>query len=237
MSMSIRRLVSRFGRPVPQLCMITNTVVNDLYERHSYLLQDLDQPWLSPENLQLYATAIHDKDAALNNCWGVVDGTVRPICRPKQNQRIVYNGHKRVHALKFQSVGAPNGLIANLFGPVAGKRHDSRMLAMSCLLGKLQDHSYSPTGEALRLYGEPAYPHRVHFQCPYVRVSVEWVFGDIATYFKFIDFKKPPKIGLSAVGKSYVICALLRNALTCLYGNTTSTYFELVPPRLAEYFQ
>jgi hypothetical protein len=33
-------------------------------------------------------------------------------------QRIVYNGHKRVHALKYQSLALPNGLIANLFGPV-----------------------------------------------------------------------------------------------------------------------
>ena len=48
----------------------------------------------------------------------VVDGTVRPICRPGEMQRAVYNGHKRVHGLKFQSVALPNGLIANLFGPV-----------------------------------------------------------------------------------------------------------------------
>ena len=32
--------------------------------------------------------------------------------------RIVYNGHKREHALKFQSVAIPNGLIAYMFGPV-----------------------------------------------------------------------------------------------------------------------
>lgn len=249
-------LIPRFGRPVPQLCMTTKTIVDDLYERHSHLFQDLNQPWLSPENLQEYATAIHNKGAALNNCWGFVDGTVRPICRPKRNQRAVYNGHKRTHALKFQSVVAPNGMIANFFGPVEGKRHDSRMLTMSGLLEKLQEHSYSLTGEALCLYGDPAYPHRVHLQRPFarraamaqneqaftqsmsmVRVSVEWVFGDIANYFKFIDFKKSLKIGLSAVGKYYVICALLRNALTCLYGNNTSAYFQVVPPSLADYFQ
>jgi len=47
-----------------------------------------------------------------------------------------------------------------------------------------------------------------------VRVSVEWLFGDIANYFKFMDFKKKLKIGLSSVGKLYVVSALLRNALT-----------------------
>lgn len=38
--------------------------------------------------------------------------------RPNQQQRIVYNGNKRVHSLKFQSVALPNGLIGNMFGPV-----------------------------------------------------------------------------------------------------------------------
>ena len=44
-------------------------------------------------------------------CWGF-------ICQPFVNQRTNYNGHKRVHSLKFQSVTLPNGLIAHLFGPV-----------------------------------------------------------------------------------------------------------------------
>ena len=70
-----------------------------------------------------------------------------------------------------------------------------------------------------------------------VRVSVELVFGHIINYFKFMDFKKNLKIGLSAVGKMYSVCALLRNALTCLYGSTTSVYFGVDPPTLQEYFQ
>ena len=68
------------------------------------------------------------------------------------------------------------------------------------------------------------------------RSSVEWLFGDIINYFKFMDFKKNLKIGMSCVGKMYVVCALLRNALTCLYGNQTSQYFELDPPTLQDYF-
>ena len=38
--------------------------------------------------------------------------------RPGNGQRIVYNGHKRVRGLKFQSIALPNGLIGNIFGPV-----------------------------------------------------------------------------------------------------------------------
>ena len=77
-----------------------------------------NQQWLSPNNLQIFADAIHDKGAPLENYWGFVDGTVRPIYRPGKNQRIIYNGHKKVHTIKFQSLVAPSGQIANLFGPV-----------------------------------------------------------------------------------------------------------------------
>ena len=248
-------LIPRFGRPISQLCMATNLVVDHIFDSFGHLLANLDQPWLSRQNLKFYADAIHGKGAALDNCWGFVDGTVRPICRPKHDQRAVYNGHKRVHAIKFQSVVAPNGLIANLFGPVEGRRHDSGMLAMSGLLDQLEQHSFTPDGQPLCIYGDPAYPLRVFLQCPFarrpdftaqeqafnesmsrVRVSVEWVFGDITNYFKFVDFKKDLKIGLSSVGKMYVVCALLRNALTCLYGNNTSAFFNLQPPILEEYF-
>ena len=59
-----------------------------------------------------------DKEPPLDNCFGFVDGTVRPISRPDERQRIVYNGHKRVHALKYQSLSLLNGLIGNLYGLV-----------------------------------------------------------------------------------------------------------------------
>ena len=38
-----------------------------------------------------------------------------------------------------------------------------------------------------------------------VRASVEWLFADIINYFKFLDFKKNLRIGLSQVGKLYSV--------------------------------
>ena len=70
-----------------------------------------------------------------------------------------------------------------------------------------------------------------------VRVSVEWLFGDIVNYFKFLDFKKNLKIGMSSIGKLYPVSALLQNAITCLYGNNISEFFDLQPPSLQYYFQ
>ena len=58
----------------------------------------------------------------MENCFGFVDGTVRPISPPVA--RLVYNGHKRVHALKFQTVALPNGLVGNLYGPVGKCNHN-----------------------------------------------------------------------------------------------------------------
>jgi hypothetical protein len=70
-----------------------------------------------------------------------------------------------------------------------------------------------------------------------VRVAVEWVFNDIINYYKFLNFKKNLKIGLSPVGRMYIVAALLRNAITCLYGSTTTSYFQIQPPNLHKYFQ
>ena len=69
-----------------------------------------------------------------------------------------------------------------------------------------------------------------------VRASAEWLFADVINHFKFLDFKKNLKIGLSKVGKVYIVCAILRNALTCLYSNTAADFFGLESPALNDYF-
>ena len=70
-----------------------------------------------------------------------------------------------------------------------------------------------------------------------VRVTIEWLFGNIINDFKFLDFQKNLKIGMSSDEKMYLLCALLRNPITCLYGNSTSEFFGLNPPSLQDYFR
>ena len=108
----------RFGRPEPVMSMVTNTVLDYIFTTHSHRILQWNQAILQPAQLQIYADAVSLKGAALNNCFGFIDGTVRSISRPGEHQRVVFNGHKRVHALKFQSIALPNGLIANMYGPV-----------------------------------------------------------------------------------------------------------------------
>ena len=111
-------MLARFRRPVPEQSLISNTVMNYIYDLHGHKLCQWNHDILSPRYFDTYTDAISNKGAALQNCFGFIDRTIRLICRPSQEQRIMYNGHKRVHSWKFQSVTVPNGLIANLFGPV-----------------------------------------------------------------------------------------------------------------------
>ena len=104
-------MVFHFARPVPEICIITNHMIDWIYNRWNHLLTTYNHYPLSPANLSLYADAVHQSGAALDNCWGFIDGTVRSVCRPGVNQRVLYNGHKRVHSIKFQPVALPNGLV------------------------------------------------------------------------------------------------------------------------------
>ena len=53
---------------------------------------------------------------------------------------------------------------SSLFTVVSeGKKHDAGMLRDSGLLADLENHAFSP----LCLYGDPAYPLRVHLQAPF----------------------------------------------------------------------
>ena len=89
-----------------------------------------------------------------------------------------------------------------------GRKHDAGMLADSGLLRDLERYAFSPTGDPMALYGDSAYPLRVHLIVPYraagispqmeefnkcmstVRVSVEWLFGDILFFLNLLILRK-----------------------------------------------
>ena len=75
-----------------------------------------------------------------------------------------------------------------------------------------------------------------NFDMSSVRVTIEWLFEDIINDFKFLDFKKNFEIGMIKVGKIYLMCALVNNAITCLYGNKTSEFFGYRPSSFAVLF-
>jgi hypothetical protein len=228
-------------------------MVDLIYDGNHHLFNDWRQPWLNPIQLQLYADAVTAKGDSLSSCWGFIDGTVKAISRPSVYQRYVFNGHKRYHALKFQSIMASNGLIAHLFGPIEGRRHDCALLTESNILDQLDMTGNDRNGVPFCIYGDQAYPIRQRLLSPYkgnnltvaqaafnrnmssCRQCVEWGFGDIVNNFSFLDFKKNLKLLLQPVGKYYIVGALLTNCRACLYKNQTSLYFGVDPPILENY--
>ena len=123
-----------------------------LFQTSKFSCSIANQPWPSRDRLRHFAPTIHDKGAPLENCWGLIDGTVRPLCKPDENQRILYTGHKWVHGIKFQYVVGPNRLIASLFGPVEARTHDSGMLVDLGLLQELSHYSLAPDETPLCVY-------------------------------------------------------------------------------------
>ena len=159
-------MVARFGRPVPQLSMITNRMLDYLFGKCNYLLAHLNQSWLSKDRPHHFAATIYNRGALFENCWALLDGTVRPLRKPDQNQRMLCNGHKRVRGINVQCSVASNELIVSLFGPVEGRRHDSVMLVYSGLLQELSQYLFAPYWKPLCVYGDPAFPLRSIYEGP-----------------------------------------------------------------------
>ena len=88
-------LITGYGRHVAQLWIIYNHMIDHIYDTFWHLLKSFDQNWLLRPYLQSFADAIHRAGAPLDNCWGFIDGTLRAIARPEENQRVMYSGHKK----------------------------------------------------------------------------------------------------------------------------------------------
>jgi len=167
----------------------------------------------------------------------------------------LYNGWKRIHCLKYHSLVAPDGLAIHVYGPVEGRRHDETLYKESGLSELLKQHFWSPEGNALCIYGDPAYGLGPHLLSPYkgavitegqskfnsamskVREVVEWSFKEITQQFGYLDFKNNQKVLLQPCGLYYMVSVLLCNAHTILHLPQIPQYFNCRPPSLEEYFQ
>ena len=218
--------------------------------------------------LDIFSQKIFNKGAIRSDIWGFIDGTVRGICRPTKranddeeggsynfSQQSVYCGHKRKHSLTFQAIVTPDGLVAHLFGPSAGRNHDMRLYRESKIADTI-DHD--ERFQHHRIYGDPAYGTNSICCSPYggavgnlseaqkavnrsmssVRVSVEWFFGQVVNYWKLIANKWNLRIGLQPVGQLYRVATMLTNCIACARGgNTISDFFDMHPPTLDEYLE
>jgi hypothetical protein len=221
------------------LSRIVNTTVDIMYEKVLPLMEVLQAPWLDAQKI---AATLGDV-CPLQNCVGFIDGTVRPICRPKYEQERVYNGHKRRHAMKYQGIFLGNGIML-LYGPWERRRHDAHLLTQSGVLHQLASLPRNASGTAYCLYGDPAYPllEQIQglFKCSPLapeqrafneamsewRKIVEFGFGKIVQYFSFVDYHKNMKLFLSPIAKYYILADFFTNCHTCLYGFTMNSKNE-----------
>jgi hypothetical protein len=144
----------------------------------------------------------------------------------------------------------PDGIIIHVFGPVEGRRHDATLLKESGLTALLETHFWGPNGEHYFVYGDPAYQTAGHIMSPFkgaqiteaqrtwnakmskIREPVEWMFKEVNSAFKFLNFSDNHKVLLSPCGLFYMVAVLLTNTHTILYGSQTSQYFACPIPRL-----
>lgn len=115
-----------FGKHAPQLSEIFwETLECFLDKRKGLLMGELNSNFLQPK-LGLYANAVEKKCGTLENCVGFIDGTVIGVARPGDNgmQNVLYNGHRRTHAIKFRAIVVPDGMFLHPFGPLEGRRLD-----------------------------------------------------------------------------------------------------------------
>ena len=240
-----------FGMRISHLSNVLDTLVSAMY---TLAEQYLSNPVLFRERLPYYAERIYAKCGLLDNLWGFIDGTLRKTCRPTYFQRHAYSGHKRCHGLKFQTVVTPDGLIACLWGPMNGNRHDSHMLRESNLLDQLID--LNPVGGVVyALYGDPAYPQSQYIfggfhnaganndralwntHMSKVREVVEWGYAQIVSNWTYLDFNKSMKIFEVPVGKYYIIGAFLSNLRNTFYSNQINSYFDCNKLTIDEYLE
>lgn len=249
----LRDLSREFNSSKAKVGAVCNYVINFIYDTWHHLLS-VHESRFGPEKLRRFARITELAGSPIRRCVGFIDGTCRPICRPQKNQRLLFSGHKRVHAIKFQSVVTPDGIISHLAGPYPGHRHDLGLLSESGLLAHMRTHFRDADGSFV-LYGDAGYTvsgnlissirgahvtdeqNRLNLLMSRLRVAVEWRFGEILRDFAFVDFRKNLKLYLQPVGKLYVVCALLSNCKCCLQGNSTSDLFRTEPPTLNEYLQ
>lgn len=90
-----------------------------------------------------FSTFEYQKRRSIQYAVAFINKTVIVIARlgcEGINERVVYNGHKRNHALKFQVITASDIICLHLFGPEVGRRYDMYLYATSGVDAILQEN-------------------------------------------------------------------------------------------------
>ena len=160
----LKDMMLQFGCSRSYISTIVKLTVNYLYQRyHRKLFWDPNR--LTLNQLQQYEMAISSRGCS--GIWGFIDGTVRPIARPKKNQEDYYSGHKGYHGIKYQGIVTPDGLISSLYGPMLGPDGDWKLWKECKIKDRLREIFTDNSEPILYLYGDAAYFSSYGIMCPY----------------------------------------------------------------------
>jgi hypothetical protein len=244
-------MVKVFGTSMSRISRIVSTLRRLMYKSFGPALQ---RPrMLCEEELVRFSAAI-ERRCGQRNIFGFIDGTVRPMCKPEQLQAPCYTGKDKCHALKYQGLTTPDGLMLQLCGPWPGSRHDMHMLHKSELVTFVQSLPRPDNGDMFSVYADQGYAAGPGMKTPFFdgavnavheafnqamssgRICVEWAFGDILCYWASLDMKRQQQLFSNRkIAQVYLVAGILTNFMNCMKPNNTSQYFKLSPPCLEEY--
>jgi hypothetical protein len=251
------QMVKLFGKSISWMSRIITTLRKMLFNFcHPHMRTP---PVLSSVDLGRFTNAVKNV-SGLDVCFGFLDGTVRPICRPSVGQKECYNGKDRLHAIKFQVCSTPDGIIQHIDGPWPGRRHDHHMVnsapvstASPCLVSWILAHPPTAYGTNHIVYADQGYYSQPGIETPWPdgafnaehqafndmmkasRIAVEWEFGHILEHWASFHFKPSQKLLTAGIGQAYIVAAFLTNVFNIMHPSKTAIYFQCSPPDLATY--
>ncbi|VDC02477.1 unnamed protein product [Peniophora sp. CBMAI 1063] len=136
--------IEKYDHSASLLSQMIIDVVKYLDEWWKHLLNFDHQFILSLAKMAEYAEAIRNRGSPIWTLFGFIDCMICCITRPTWFQMADYNGHKKIHMLKYQAIMLPNELIGHLSGPMEGRRHDVWMLEESHFFEHCEAHALVP---------------------------------------------------------------------------------------------
>jgi len=177
--------VEVFGYKYHKVSKAFNAFLNFMTTHWGYLLLDNMNYWL--DKLPDCAEKIREKLGELDcpfdegdfDVFGFIDNTMNATCRPgggpKRDgtraprndptiQRAFYNGWKKLHGYKWQTIDLPNGMNFHVWGPVSVRHNDLYTLSHSNVNDLLRDVQLGRDRQ-YKIYGDSAYYPDTHMRC------------------------------------------------------------------------
>jgi hypothetical protein len=252
-------MIKMFGKSISWMSRLITTLRELLYAFCYGKMRS--PPILSVADLNKFTAAVQ-RVSGLDVCFGFLDATVRPICRPSIGQKECYTGKDRLHAIKFQICSTPDGMIQHLDGPWPGRRHDHHMVNSAplstgtpALTSWILSHPPTLHGTNHIVYADAGYYTQPGIESPWPdadfneehaifndmmkssRIAVEWEFGHILEHWAALHYRPSQKLLTGGIGQQYIVAAFLTNLYNCVHPSKSSIYFKVAPPDIHTYLR